>query len=506
MSTASRVVINTAIQYAQIVIVAIVGLFSTRYILEALGPENYGTYDLLAGVIGMLSFVMSSLAQTSNRFISMELGHGNLENQTQVFNNCFWLHLFVAIGLVVLMLTLELFLFNGFLKIPPRQRVEALWVYHFMILSMFMSICSTPFRALIVAHENFISLAYITIIDSFIKLGIAILLLHCFTHKLLVYGLLISLISVVNFLCYAFYCSWKYDGQSRILISRLKWGGIKELTGFAGWTFMDTLSVICSRQGYSILLNLFFGVRMNAVFAIARQVEGHVYTISASVIDSMKPQIMKSEGMGDRPRMLRLSLIAGKFGFSMIAMLVIPLLFAMPNVLELWLKNVPEGTVLFARLLIVATLMEQLTKGLVYANQAVGKIKWFSIIVSSLRILALPVSYLFLRKGFSAETAIVIFVLFESLGALSRVFVIKYTGGLRVRDFWNRVISRLLLPTVVAFLFVFCCHRCMAGLWGVLATFVISIVTYALTLYKFGLCFDEKEIVRGIWGRICSKL
>lgn len=506
MSTASRVIINTIIHYARIVIVALAALFSTRYILEALGTEGYGTYDLLAGVIGMLGFITASLTQTSNRFIAVELGRNHRERQIQVFNNCFWLHFGVASGLALLMLSAEFFLFDGLLNIPQVQQMDARWVYRFMVFSMFMTICSTPYSALIIAHENFFALACITIIDALMKLFIAVSLLYCFTHKLLVYGLLVSLISVVNFLCYFFYCSWRYKGQSKISISRLKWEGMKELTGFAGWTFLDTLSVICSRQGYSVLLNLFFGVRMNAAFAVARQVEGQVYTISASVIDSMKPQIMKSEGGGDRQRMLRLSLIAGKFGFSMIAMLVIPLIFTMPDVLSLWLKQVPEGAVLFARLLIIATLIEQLTRGLVYANQAIGKIKWFSVIVSTIRILALPISYVFFSLGFPAVTAIVIFVMFESLGALSRIFVIKYTGGLRLRDFWERVMMRLLLPVLMAFVFTFWCHENVEGLWGIIVTFGISITAYWVTLYFVGLCPDEKEIVNGILDRMWSKI
>ena len=228
---------------------------------------------------------------------------------------------------------------------------------------------------------------------------------------------------------------------------------IRNITGFAGWTLLDTLSVICSRQGYSILLNLFFGVRTNASFAIARQVEGQVYMISASVIDSMKPQIMKSEGIGNRSRMLWLSLIAGKFGFAMIAMVVIPLILVMPEVLHLWLGDVPQNTIFFADLLVIATLMEQLTRGLVYANQAIGKIKWFSIIVSTLRILALPISCVFLYMGYSALIAIIIFVIFETLGSLCRVCVIKYTGGLHIRDFLYKVIFRIIPSFIITIAF-----------------------------------------------------
>ena len=169
MSTASRVIVNTIIQYARIVVVAIAALFSTRYVLEALGTEGYGTYDLLAGVIGMLGFITASLTQTSNRFISVELGRNHRERQIQVFNNCFWLHLFVAGGLAVLMLLAEFFLFDGFLNIPQTQQIDARWVYRFMVFSMFMTVCSTPYSALIIAHENFFALACIIIMDALIK-------------------------------------------------------------------------------------------------------------------------------------------------------------------------------------------------------------------------------------------------------------------------------------------------------------------------------------------------
>lgn len=497
MKTANRVLVNTIIQYTRLVVNVLVGLVTVRVLLRSLGASDYGLYDVIGGVIGMLSFISNSLAQTSIRFISVALGKRDVAALRKTFNDCFWTHLIIGLGLVFVIEFVGLFIFNGFLNIDPDRVAAAKVVYHCMTAALFLRIFATPFRALVIAHEDFPFAASLSIIDSFCKLAIAYVVVFVSQDKLIVYGGLMALINLLNMLLYIAYNFFRYKGE--LGVERVSTTGLKSVGSFAGWTLLDVLGSLANRQGYAIMLNKFFGTVTNAVFAIARQVEGHIFTVSSSVIDTMKPQIMKSKGQGDDLRMLRLSMTAGKFGFSMMSLIAIPLIVMMPDVLTLWLGEAPEGTALFSRLLVIACLAEQLTRGLVYANQAHGDIKWFSIIVSSIRVSALPISWIVLSFGAPAYVAIAIFVLCETLGSLSRVFVMSHLTGLRIRDFMKSVVLQILPPFFLSALFCGLLYKALGySILNMVIVLVLTAAVYAGALLLFGLTREERQTIRGI--------
>ena len=223
-----------------------------------------------------------------------------------------------------------------------------------------------------------------------------------------------------------------------------------------------------------------------------------MYTISASVINTMKPQIMKSQGVGDEGRMFRLSLTAGKFGFSMMSLVAIPLLVMMPDVLSLWLKEVPEGTVLFARLMVAACMCEQVTKGLVYANQAVGNIKWFSISISTIRVLALPISWVLFCLGAPAYAAIVVFFICETIGSFSRVIILSKISNFKASSFIYSVFLQLLPPFVLSIVLCALCYHFYSGIWGMILVCIINVICYAIIMFLVGLTKEEKQAIIGI--------
>lgn len=497
MQAANRVVVNTVIQYTRLVVSALIGLVSVRLILGALGEDDYGLYDVVAGVIGLLGFVSSSLGMTSTRFLSISLGKNDDEGTRKAFNSCFWTHVLMAAGLVLVLEIVSLFVFDGYLKIAPDRIPTAKWIYQCMLVSLFLSITVTPFVSMQISHENFIYVSLVYILDALCKLGIAIIITQYNQDKLLLYGILMMLITLLNVLCFVVYSLICYRKQISIKIIPMK--ELKSVSGFAGWTMLDSLGATLSRQGYSVLLNRFFGTSVNAVFALARQVETPVYVISSSIIESMKPQIMKSYGMGDAKKMMRLSLTAGKFGFAMMSLLTVPLLIMMPEVLDLWLVEYPEGTVLFSRLLLIACMANQLTMGLFYANQAIGDIKWFSIVVSTLRMLSLPISWIFLKLGYPAYVAIVVFVVCESLGAFSRVIILsRLSDELNVMDFLKSILLRVLPPFLLGLGICWVLYRYVNSLWGLLLVTTVTVTVYALAMFFFGLDEDERKALENV--------
>ena len=504
MENAKRVAVNTIIQYIRLILSVLIGLYTVRVILYALGKSDYGVYDVVGGVITVLSFIRGSLTQTSIRFLSVSLGKNDKQHTRNTFNNCFWLHFVLAFLFFIILEIAGLFLFDGILNIAENRIDAAKWVYHCMTFSMFMDITITPFMALIIAHEKFIYTAFITILDSLLKLSIAFIIKNVLSDKLIVYAILMSLIVATHAFLYIIYVFYKYKNE--ISFSRPKVSGIKSVTGFAGWTVLDVLGSIATRQGYAIILNRFFGTIINAAFAISRQIEGHIFTISASVIDTMKPQIMKSYGAGNLKRMFRLSMTAGKFGFSMMSIIAIPLIVMMPSVLNLWLVEVPEYTVNISRIIVFASLGEQITRGLVHACQATGNIKKFSLYVSIARISALPLSVLMLILGQPLMTVFYVFLACELLGSALRIVIMHSISSFEYKDFFKSVIYKIFIPFFLASLVCVLIYNYKDNIYWIIINGVVTACVYISFFYLFGLTSEEKkDIVKILKKRTLKK-
>ncbi len=501
MKPANRVAVNTIVQYIQLILNVVIGLYSVRIILNALGHDDYGIYDVVAGIIAVLSFIRSSMSQTSIRYLAVSLGTKDIKEIRSTFNNCFWLHFFIGIILVVFLEFIGLFLFEGFLNIAENRIKAAKIVYHCMIFTLFLNIIITPFSALIIAHEKFYYSSFIGILDSILKLVIAFALLYTNHDKLILYAILMVGVSIINKALHLAYLLHKY--RKEMHIGKIILSEYKGITGFAGWTLLDVMGAVASRQGYAVMLNKFFGTSVNAAFAVSRQVEGHTYTISSSVINTMKPQIMKSYGAGDIKRMLRLAMTSGKFGFSMMALAAIPLLVMMPEILKLWLINVPNGAIEFSRLLVIATLVDQLTKGIVHACQATGNIKWFSIFVSMSRFAALPISIFFLALDFPAITAMYIYIACEATGSFLRVLIMSYLTELRISSFMKSVVFKILPPFVISYLTCYYLYNnSVQDITSMLYIIAITFIVYSILTCTIGLEKEEKIAIKNMYNSI----
>lgn len=503
MQTANRVAINTIVQYIRLVLNLIIALVSVRIILNSLGASDYGVYDVVGGVIALLGFLNSSLSQTSIRYLSVSLGEKKVDKIRNTFNNCFWLHFIIAIIMVIFLEVVGVFLFDGFLNIPGDRIYAAQIVYHCMTVTTFLQIAVTPFQALIISHEKFIFTSCVSIVDSLLKLAIAMVLIYTMADKLIMYGSLMALVTLLNTILFIGYIVIVY--RREMYIGKPSILGIKGQSQFAGWTILDILGSMVNRQGYAIMLNKFFGTYVNSSFAIARQVEGQVYGISAAIIDTMKPQIMKSYGANDKQRMFRLSMTAGKFGFILMSFVCIPLLVYTSEILTLWLKNVPEGSVTFMRLLIGSCMMEQMTRGFVYASQATGKIKWFSIVVSGIRVCALPISIVLCFHEFPAYVTLVVFFICETLGSFSRIFVITKIHGGTVVPIFRDIIFRIISPFIITLFICYILKSISSGLLALITVSCFSMFIYSCISYIICLSKEEKVAVNSIIKSIIHK-
>ena len=277
MNTVNRVAINTVLQYVQLIVNVIVGLFTVRIILDALGEVDYGIYNLIGGVITIITFISTSLSQTSVRFLSVSIGKNNIEDTRHTFASCFSMHFYMAIALCAVLEVVGIFLFNGFLNIPNERINTARLVFHCMTFTLFLNVLQTPFTAMVYVHEKFHISTSIAMMDSILKLIIAIIVAHSISDRLMIYGILMACLTLVHTGCYLVYDRLKYKNILWFHLQHLS--SIKEVFSFAGWTLLDVFGSVANRQGYQVILNKFFGPIANSVYSLAGQVEGHLFMV-----------------------------------------------------------------------------------------------------------------------------------------------------------------------------------------------------------------------------------
>ncbi len=497
MQTANRVVVNTGFLYGKMFITILISLYSTRLILNALGETDYGVFNLVGGVVSMLSFLNGAMANATQRYMSYSLGEGNKEKLISIFSSSVVLHLVIGIIIVLLLEFGGIFLFDGLLKIPAERMRSAKIVYHFMVVSTFFAINAVPYDAAINSHENFLFDALSGILESILKLGIAISLLFSSFDKLILYGLLIALLTILIRVVKSIYCYRKYDECRTRIRSGINIPLTKEMLSFAGWNLFGSFCNIARNQGLAVILNHFFGIIINAAYGIASQVNSNLLMFSVNVLKSINPQIVKSEGSGDRQRTLRLTTLACKLSFFLLALLAIPAVLEMPFLLKLWLKTVPDNTIIFCQLMIILTLILLMTAGLNVLIQAVGRIKMSQTVTGSLLIMNVPVSWGLIKLGLPAYSVLVGSIALEIMAGGSRIWFSKILGGLKVKEFLVRnVLSSLsvlflatgfaILPRI--FLAEGILRAVLAGLTSTIALIIfgrlIALTNYESTIIK----------------------
>ncbi|MDR3062300.1 MAG: oligosaccharide flippase family protein, partial [Dysgonamonadaceae bacterium] len=435
MTASNKVIYNTGILYLRMVLTAGISLYTTRVLLEQLGVSDYGIYNLVSGVVAMLSFLNTAMTTSTQRYLSFSQGKGDVEMQKNVFSESLRLHFFVGIVIVIFLEIAGLFLFGGFLNIPEERMLTAKAIYHFLAVSVFFTVLAVPYTAALTARENMLWIAIVNTAETLLRLVATLLLFIATGDKLIYFGLYSALITVVSFVLYVVYCTKKYrechfDNRSR------KKDLLKELSSFAGWNIFGALCGTARMQGLAVILNLFFGTVINAAYGVANQLSLQLNFFSATLLRTINPQIMKSEGANNRQRMLRLSMIAGKFSFFLLAVFAIPCIFEMPRLLIFWLKEVPEYTAVFCSLILVTILINQLTVGLQSSFQAIGKIKVYQLLVGTLLLLNLPIAYFLLKAGNPPYIVLVSYLLIESSACVMRLLLAKKMAGLSIREYF----------------------------------------------------------------------
>ena len=446
-----RVARNTLFLYIRMILILLVTLYTSRIVLDILGVDDYGIYNIVGGVITMFAFLNSSMASSTQRYLTYELGRGDPVRLRKVFSAA--MHIHIAIGLIVVLLaeTAGLWLLNEKLVISPERMGAARWVYQFSVLTFFVNVIQVPFNAVIIAREKMDIFAYVSIVEAVAKLSLVYLLTVIPYDKLILYGFLTLLLQIGIRTFYQVWCRRRYPECRTFHVKDRSL--YKEMSGFAGWNIFGSLAWVMKDQGVNILLNLFFGTAVNAARGVAFQVSNSVNGFVSNFQTAFNPQITKNYARGEIREMERLALRGLKFSFILLYFFALPLLLNVDFVLDIWLKEVPEHAASFIVLIMLDTLVCCLFGSpLMTSLAATGRIRNYQIVVSMVIMLALPVSYILLKTGTATcpETVYYVTIAFSVNAGAARFIFAKVQIGFSVRRYFRDVICRVAFMLLVS--------------------------------------------------------
>lgn len=393
-SNNKRIVKNTAMLYARMFLVLGISLYTSRVILDALGVIDFGIYNVVAGVTGMLLFFTSSLSNASQRFISFEIGKKDYDSANKVFNLSLELYGIISVFLFIALESVGLWLVNDKLVIPAERMIAANYIFQFTVVSAILTVLQVPYQSVIIAEERMGIYAYMGIYNAIMKL-IIVYLITITQDRLIAYGAMFMLVELSCSLFYVYYC------KKNFAICKLKfyWNKLKarELFSFISYTAYGCISWSLAYQGASILLNLFFGPAINAARGIAMQINGSLTNFSSAIVTAIKPQIIKSYAANDLEQMHKLIIFSSKYTLLLFVFLSFLLFVNIDFILSIWLKDVPDYTNSFACLIIVDSIIASLLNPIGIAINATGKLRNMQVYGRTITLMALPISY-FLYK------------------------------------------------------------------------------------------------------------
>lgn len=506
MKASQRVLVNTLAQYGRTIINMVLSLYTVRVVLMTLGENDFGVYTLVAGVVSMLSFITNSLVTTTQRFVSYNQGTGDKDKVRIVLNNSLVLHIILGLIVVIILEFISPYLFDGFLNIPSDRIIAAAVVFQIVILMLFLSFITSPFRALLISHENIVYISLIDVLDGILKVLFAIILTNISFDKLVFYAIMMAFVQLFNFIALSSYCYAKYEECCIPNLHKVSIEYIKDMLSFASWSVYSTGCIVGRQQGVAIILNKWMGAFVNAAYGIAFQISGYAGFLSSALINAIAPQIVKAEGGGDRKKALSLSTSACKFMFFLLSAISIPCIFEINNLLSWWLKDVPEYAGLFCQMVLLSSMADSLTVGLAHINQAIGKIGLYSIVINTPKLISVPLIIVCVCVGFNLKAVTIVYITVELFSSFLRLPFIHRTAGLDVRQFIIQALKPIIIPAIICSITSFLIVTFVNVPYRFILTFIISILVYFISIFLFGLSKHEQDFITNNINIITKKI
>jgi O-antigen/teichoic acid export membrane protein len=504
MSTRNtRIAKNTLMLYFRQLLILFVSLYSVRVVLNELGVEGFGVYGAVAGLVALGSFLPGSLAQATQRFFSFALGEEDVERLKKTFSVNLGLYISVALFAFIALKTLGAWYVDNYLSIPDGRIAAAKALYLYAVITFVFSIVTTPFMAIIMAHEDMRLYAYISILEALMKLSVAFMLQFFSWDKLELYGFLLLCVGIVNFVIYVGICLNRY---TECQVKKIYWdlSLLKEIVGFTGWTVFGQMSTVVRTHAITVLLNQLFNPAVVAARAISVQIASQVNIFSANFNASLYPPIVKSYAANDREGMYSLVISGSKITFFLLWVFALPMIVEMEEILHVWLSTVPADAVLFSQLALIETLIFSVSMPLTAAARAPGKMKAYELILGTIQIGIFVVAWMVLRAGNPAYSVFIVAIAANILMLVIRVFLVEYLTGFPASSFFRSTILPVSAIVLLSLLPTIALDRLLPeSFFASLLVILISFVLSATAMYFVG--FDK------VWRKrvaklICSRL
>ena len=446
--TNKRIIKNTFVLYFRQIVTMFVALFTSRIILQTLGVTDYGIHNVVGGVVAMLGFLSGTLANITQRFISVELGKGNQEKLQQIFFTSVVLHLVVCVIVIIIAETIGLWFLNNKLVIPVERMVAANWVYQFAVAGFILSILTVPFHALVISHEAMQIYGYMGIFDVVVRLITVYLLVIMPVDKLIIFAIFGFGVSCIVSFIYFFYCRKKYQETKFSFVYNKSL--VKAISNFGVWVFLNSIFNILRSQGVNVMLNMFFGPTINAARGIAVMVETAVKSFSYNFRQALVPQLMKSYAADNKIYMWSLVESGTRLSYFLMFIFFVPVLLKTDFILKLWLGTVPEYAAIFTKLLLTDVLFSSIIDNLITINSATGKIKPFSICHYVNSTIILVIAYFLCMKGYTPQYVFVTPILVLPFYFTIVFIILKRQIELSISFFTQKVLIPIFLVSFIS--------------------------------------------------------
>lgn len=477
-----------------------IGLFTSRVVLKALGVNDYGIYNAVGGVVTMFTFITTSISSAISRYLAFEIGTGDAAKLRRVFSSSIVIQLILALLLVILVETAGVWFLNSKMVIPDGRLGVAGWVLQCSLGVLVINLLAVPYNAAIIAHEKMSAFAAISIVEAVLKLSVAFLLYVSPADKLLTYSVLMLAVALIVRLSYGAYCSHNFsESRGKLVYDKAL---VKEMGGFAGWSFFGSSAYVFNTQGVNLVVNLFFGVALNAARGIASQVENIVKQFVSNFLTALNPQITKSWAVGDRKYCFELVFKGAKFSYLVILLFLIPFFYEAEGLLHLWLGEYPAYSPVFVRLILVALMVDLFGNPILSLLLATGDVKRYYLITGLTSYLCLPLVWIIFKLGASAEWAYVVFIGIYLIVLCLKLWIARDQTGFPVGRFLKDILLPLLLVTLIAFCFTCLCRLGIRTEWvRIVVTCLAAWISIAVGAYLLVLTTGEKAYIFRKAGR-----
>lgn len=472
----------------------IISLYTSRVVLQVLGVEDYGIYQVVGGLISMFSIISASLSASISRFITFEIGKGNIERLGRIFSTSIIIQIVLSVVVVIIAEVIGLWFLHNKMQIPEGRMIAAQWIMHCSLLTFCINLLSVPYNACIIAHERMKAFAYVSVIDALMKLGTVYILNYSPIDKLITYTILLTLVAGIIRLVYTIYCNkhfvecrakFVYDNQI-----------FKEMIGFSGWAFFTNTNTILNSQGVNMLINVFFGVTVNAARGIANQVESAVLQFVNNFTMAINPQITKSYASGDLSGMHILVCRGIKFSYFAMLIMALPIICETEKILSIWLTVIPDYAIPFVQLSLILGMLDSMSSSAYTACAATGKMRRYSLIITPIGLLEFPLTWIFFAYGAPVVSTYYLYIFVKLLVIAARMFLLRDMVDLKVNIFVKKVFIPIILATILSIIPSYVLINVMdSSILRLCLSLIVGFISVSLSVLFVGMTKTERVFV-----------